>query len=251
MVQRSLIVYKHTWMVIFSGFFEPVFYLLGIGLGLGALVPDIDGMDYGAFVTAGAAGIELPERRHYRRDVQHLLQTAFPEDLRRHPGHADGACPDIALGEMLWAVTRSSLYAAAFLVVVAGDRVGSRTAAAAVARGRSLRFRRRCSCRRVFAAMALCMTTVIRTVEDFDPVMGLLVTPMFLFSGIFFPIAQFPEPLRWIVAALPLYHAVELLRALTTGAVGPALIGHIGYLVLAGGIAFTVAMRRLERRLVK
>ena len=53
MVQRSLTVYKHTWMVIFSGFFEPVFYLLGIGLGLGGLVPDIDGVAYSAFVLPG------------------------------------------------------------------------------------------------------------------------------------------------------------------------------------------------------
>ena len=53
MVQRNLLVYKHTWMVIFTGFFEPLFYLLSIGLGLGAFVPDIGGVSYTAFVAPG------------------------------------------------------------------------------------------------------------------------------------------------------------------------------------------------------
>ena len=53
MVQRNLLVYKHAWMVIFSGFFEPLFYLLSIGIGLGALVPDVDGLSYTAFVAPG------------------------------------------------------------------------------------------------------------------------------------------------------------------------------------------------------
>src|SRR3954468_14018513 len=53
MVQRNLLVYKHTWMVIFSGFFEPLFYLLGIGIGLGSMVPDIHGISYAAYVAPG------------------------------------------------------------------------------------------------------------------------------------------------------------------------------------------------------
>ena len=81
--------------------------------------------------------------------------------------------------------------------------------------------------------------------------MGLLVMPMFLFSGIFFPVAQLPDLLQWMVATLPLYHAVELLRGLTTGAVSPTLAGHIVYLAVAGSLAFLVALRRLERKLVK
>jgi len=102
-----------------------------------------------------------------------------------------------------------------------------------------------------FAAMTLCMTTALRTFEDFDPVMGLLVMPMFLFSGIFFPIVQFPGPVQWLVAALPLYHAVELLRALTTGAIGPNVLSHVVYLGAAGFAAFVLALHRLERKLVK
>jgi lipooligosaccharide transport system permease protein len=92
----------------------------------------------------------------------------------------------------------------------------------------------------------------VKRVEQFDIVMGLVVMPMFLFSGTFFPVSQLPAPIALAVQAVPLYHAVELLRQLTTGAiVGPSLAGHAGYLVLAGTTGLAVAMRRLERTLVK
>ena len=81
--------------------------------------------------------------------------------------------------------------------------------------------------------------------------MGLAVMPMFLFSGVFFPTTQLPEPLQWLVSALPVFHGVELLRQLTTGTVSLAVLSHVAYLALVGAAAFAVAMRRLERALVK
>jgi lipooligosaccharide transport system permease protein len=229
-------------MVIFTGFFEPVFYLLGIGFGLGTLVPDIDGLGYGAFVLPGLLAssclngtlsdgmFNIFFKLHFQKTYDGILATPM-------------AVPDIALGEMLWAVTRSSLYAAGFLAVsrlmesILGERL-------LLSPWAIVAFPAAVFISAAFAAMGLCVTTVIRTFEDFDPVMGLLVMPMFLFSGIFFPVEQFPEAVRWLVAALPLYHAVELLRALTTGAVGPALAGHIAYLAVAGSAAFVVASHR-------
>ena len=248
MVQRSMVVYKHIWSVIFSGFFEPVFYLLGMGLGLGSMVPAVDGVSYAAFVMPGLLAssclngaisdgmFNIFFKLHFQKTYDGILATPM-------------SVPDIALGEMLWSVTRSSLYAAAFLIVAlvlgwAGQPLllspwAPMALPAAIVVSTA------------FAAMALCITSFLRTVQDFDPVMGLLVMPMFLFSGIFFSTTQFPEPLQWIVAAMPLYHAVELLRPLTIGGVTPGTLLHAVYLVVVGGIAFLVAMRRLERRLVK
>ena len=103
----------------------------------------------------------------------------------------------------------------------------------------------------VFSSMAICLCSFVRKREDFDMVMGLLVMPMFLFSGIFFPVTQMPAFLQMIVQVVPLYHAVALLRALTTGAAGVGIVWHIAYLVVGGTVAFLVAMRRLERTLIK
>lgn len=249
MVQRSLLVYKYTWMVIFTGFFEPLFYLLGIGLGLGAIVPPIGGITYSAYVAPGLLAssclngaitdgfFNVHWKLHYQKTYDGILATPM-------------RVPDIAFGEMIWAVGRGSLYAAAFLLVLLtlGDATGR---ALLLSRWALLAWPAAVLSAASFSAMALCLTTIARKVQDFDMVVGLLVMPMFLFSGIFVPVARFPEPVQWILFVTPLYHAVAMLRQLTTGNVDLSIAGHVAYLAVAGTIAFCVAMYRLEKALIK
>jgi lipooligosaccharide transport system permease protein len=249
MVQRSLTVYRHGWMIVFSGFFEPLFYLLSLGLGLGGLVPDVNGLSYAAFVAPGLLAASCMNgaindglfnmffKLHHKKTYDGILATPMQVS-------------DVALGELFWALGRGSLYAIAFVVTVAilGPASGtpmllSRWALAAVPAAILISAS--------FAAMALCATSVIRRVEDFDIVVGLAVTPMFLFSGTFFPIAELPRALQWVLEAVPLYHAVEMLRALTTGRVGWALLWHLGWLIGIGLLAFGVAVWRLRRQLIR
>ena len=249
LVQRNLLVYRHIWTVVFSGFFEPVFYLLGLGFGLSALVPEIEGLSYAAFVAPGLLAASCMNgaitdgffnfhfKLHHQKTYDGILATPL--------GVADIAC-----GEALWALMRGTLYAASFLVLVAvlGTGLGrpillspwavlALPAAVLVAAA--------------FSAMALCLTTFVARVEQFDTVMGLVVLPMFLFSGTFFPVSQFPEPLQWVVAGIPLYHAVEMLRQLTTGAVGPSVAVHAVFLVVFAAGALALTIRRLERALIR
>ena len=249
MVQRNLLVYKHSWMVIFSGFFEPLFYLLSIGIGIGSMVSDVNGISYTAFVAPGLLASSCMNgavsdglynifwKLHFQKTYDGILATPM-------------RVPDVAFGEMLWATLRGSLYSASFLIVVfaLGELRGPRILLSATA---------------VFAlpaavlvsaslsAMAVCLTSFVRVPEDFDKVMGLIVMPMFLFSGIFIPASQLPSSLQWLIQVVPLFHGVELLRALTTGMVDSSVWWHVGYLIAAGAIAFAVAMRRLERALVR
>lgn len=249
MVQRNLLVYKHSWMVIFSGFFEPVFYLLSMGVGIGGMVPDVNGISYTAFVAPGLLAsscmngaisdglFNIFDKLRYRRTYDAVLATPM-------------RVADIALGEMLWATARGSLYSVGFLSVVLafGELYGPRVLLSATA---------------VFAlpaaillagslsAMALCATSFLRSHEDFDKVIGLVVMPMFLFSGTFFPLTQLPSWLQWVFQLVPLYHGVELLRALTTGALSPIIWWHVAFLIVSGTVALAVAMRRLERALIK
>jgi lipooligosaccharide transport system permease protein len=248
MVQRNLLVYKHEWMTIFSGFFEPLFYLLGLGLGLGGMVARVEGVSYTAFVAPGLLAssclngaitdgfFNIFFKLRFQKTYDGILATPM-------------RVPDVAFGETLWALTRGSIYAATFLVVVSvmGTMSGQPillspwaflACPAAILVSAS------------FSAMALCVTSFVTRVEQFDIVMGLIVMPMFLFSGIFFPVSQFPPAFGWAVQAVPLYHAVALLRQLTTGTIQPALIGHLAYLVVAGVAAFWLAMSRLERTLI-
>lgn len=249
MVQRNLLVYKYTWMVIVSGFFEPLFYLLGIGLGLGAIVPPIDGVSYSAFVAPGLLAssclngaitdgfFNVHFKLHHQKTYDGILATPM-------------RVPDVAFGELLWALGRGSVYAAAFLTVlfalghVRGEPL-------LLSRWALLAWPAAVLAAASFSAMAVCLTTIARKVQHFDTVMGLFVMPMFLFSGIFVPVTRFPEPVQWMLRATPLYHAVSMLRQLTTGTVGISIAGHIAYLAAAGVIAFSVAMYRLERTLIK
>jgi lipooligosaccharide transport system permease protein len=249
MIQRNLLVYKHGWMVIVSGFFEPLFYLLSLGLGVGAMVPRIGEVSYAAFVAPGLLAVSCMNgaitdgffniffKLHFRKTYEGILATPM-------------RVPDVAFGEALWAVMRGSIYAATFLLVVllVGEIVGPPMLLSPWA---VLAFPASVLAAASFSSMALCITSFVRRVEQFDIVMGLVVMPMFLFSGIFFPVSRLPGPLEWMVQVVPLYHAVEMLRQLTTGRVQPSVAYHVAYLVVAGAVAFVVAMRRLEKALIK
>jgi lipooligosaccharide transport system permease protein len=102
-----------------------------------------------------------------------------------------------------------------------------------------------------FAAAGLAGTSYLRTVNDFDVPMGLIVMPMFLFSGTFFPIHIYPAPIQWFMQATPLYHAISLIRGLSTGIVGTAQLWDFLYLVIFFAICLWIAMRQMERKLIK
>ena len=249
MVQRSLIVYKHTWMVILSGFFEPVFYLLGIGFGLGALIPDIGGVSYAAFLAPGLLATSCLNGA--------LTDGFFNVFFKLHEAKTyDGVLatpmrlPDVLFGELLWAVLRGSLYAAAFLtvLVVIGGLAGVRLLLSPLA---LLALPAAVLVAGAFSALALAAASLVRSIHDFDLVMGLAVMPMFLFSGVFFPVTELPAWAQWLALLSPLYHAVGVLRPLTTGALDAGIPGHAAFLVLSGGAGFLMAVRRFERTLVK
>jgi len=152
---------------------------------------------------------------------------------------------EIALGEMLWALMRALLYAIAMFVIMLTFGLilspwGILMVPAALLSAAA------------FAAAGLAGTSYLRTVNDFDVPMGLVVMPMFLFSGTFFPIeALVSGPLLWLIQATPLYHAISLVRGLSTGLVGMAQVWDTIYLVVFFAICMWIAMRQMERKLIK
>lgn len=151
---------------------------------------------------------------------------------------------------MLWALSRGSVYAGAFLIVLV--IVGALSERPMVLSPLGfLAFPAAVLAAAAFSAIALCAATFVRKIQDFDIVIGAAVMPMFLFSGTFFPISRVPDAARWIIEALPLYHGVAMLRQLTTGQPQSSILGHVAYLLIVGTAAFVIAMRRLERALIK
>jgi lipooligosaccharide transport system permease protein len=153
------------------------------------------------------------------------------------------ATGDVALGEIGWAVIRSTLYALGFMVVILLlGLVGSPWAILAIPGATLLAF--------AFAAAGMAATTWMRSWQDFD-LINLVVLPLFLFSGTFFPIEAYPEPLRLVIMLTPLWQGTDMLRALITGYVDPSILWHVAYLGVMGLIGLMVVGRRLDRLLLK
>jgi len=248
LVERNIMVYRHQWIIIASGVVEPIFYLIGIGLGLGGIVREVplaDGrvVSYVAFVapallaTAAMNGAVFETifniffKLNYAKTYEGVLATPM-------------GITEIAIGEMMWALIRAALYAVAMFVIMffAGLLLSPWAifiipAALLVAAA--------------FAAAGLAGTSYLRTVNDFDVPMGLIVQPMFLFSGTFFPISIYPWFVQVFMQLTPLYHAISLIRGLALGMVGWAQVWDLVYLLGFFAICMWIAIRQMERKLIK
>jgi len=247
LIERNLYVYKHGWMILLSGFFEPLFYLLGIGFGLGALIGTIPGpggqpISYQLFVApallaSAAMNGAINEstfnfffKLNYNKTFTAILCTPLS------PG-------DIALGELGWALIRGGLYAVGFMaVMVFLGLFVSPWAVLAVPAALLLGF--------AFGAVGMAATSFMKTWQDFD-LIQLVVLPMFLFSGTFYPIDAYPAAFRLFVQLTPLYQGVDLIRSLTVGAISPVLLVHVAYLTTMGVVGLAVTSRRLDKLLLK
>jgi lipooligosaccharide transport system permease protein len=241
LVERNVMVYRRGWLIIVSGFFEPFFYLLSIGVGIGKLVGDVTGpggtsLSYSAFVAPALLASSAMNGAIYDSTLNVYFKLKFA-----HTYDAILATPvgvgDVALGEITWALIRGLLYSAVFIVVMAilGD-ISSPWAILALPAAVLIGFG--------FAAVGMAATTFMRSWNDFDFVQ-LAILPLFLFSTTFFPLSTYPRWLQIVVECTPLYHGVSLERGLCTGAVSPALLGHALYLAVMGVAGLMVTVRRL------
>ena len=246
-LERNLTVYRHAWLVILSGFFEPVFYLLAIGVGIGSLIGDITGpngqiVSYTAYVAPGLLAASAMNGAVYESTFNIFFKMKFGKVY-------DGmlATPvtprDIAIGEITWCQTRGFLYAAAFLGVMAAmGLLVSPVAVLALPGAVLIGF--------AFGAVGMAATTFMRSWTDFDMVQ-LVTMPLFLFSATFFPLEVYPAVVRPLVQLSPLYHGTTLLRSLTLGTAQWADLGHVAYLLAITVVGLLVATRRLSTLLLK
>jgi lipooligosaccharide transport system permease protein len=149
---------------------------------------------------------------------------------------------DVAIGETGWALFRGLLYSIGFISTAAAlGLIHSVWAVLALPATFVIGYS--------FAGMGMAGATFIRSWQDFD-ILNLIQLPMFLFSTTFYPLSVYPETVQWIVRFSPLYHAIELVRSLTLGTVGPSNLLNAGYLVLLGTIGMLIARRRMAKLLL-
>ena len=247
LVHRNFLVAKRTWILFVSGFFEPFFYLLSIGVGIGGLVGDVvtdtgTSLTYQQFVAPAllassamnGAVYDAVHNLYFKLRYSKLYDAVLATPL---------SAPDAAVGETTWALLRGASYSAAFLVIMAIlGLVESWWAVLALPAAILIGF--------AFAAVGLAATTFLRSWQDFEFVQ-LAVLPLFLFSTTFYPLSTYPEPLQWVVRCTPLYHGIELVRRLVTGEVGWSLLGNAAYLLVMGLVGLAIGARRLSGLLLK
>ena len=244
-VERNGLAYRRMWPIFLSGFLEPIFFLVSIGLGVGGLVGRLPGpgghlVPYRSYVGPGLLAVSAMNGS--------VLDTTFNFFVKYKYAHTYDAMlatplgvGDVARGEVLWAVLRGSAYSGVFLLLMIGGGVSTSWAALLALPGA-------CLIAFAFAGAGLAATTWMRSFLDFDFV-NLVIIPSFLFSATFFPLSSYPAYLAAVVRLTPLYQGVAFERSACLGRLDWVMAAHAAYLLAMGVIGVLVASRRLGRLL--
>jgi lipooligosaccharide transport system permease protein len=242
--QRNFLVWKKLAIPsVLGNLADPMIYMFGLGYGLGSLMPEINGGSYIAFLAGGtlcastmnAATFEALYSGFSRMHVQRTWEAIM---------NAPVSLDDVVAGELVWAATKSLFSGTAILIVIALLGLAHSPLALAVLPVIFL-------VGLTFGALGLIMTALAPSYDFFMYYFTLLITPMTLLSGVFFPLSQLPAPLQIAPQFLPLTHAVSLVRPLLVGEIPVNAMLHIGVLVTITLIAFAIALKLARRRLLK
>ena len=222
---------------------DPLIYMLGLGYGLGGLLPEVGGGSYVSFLAAGTVVASTMNsatfetlysgfsRMHVQKTWDAILNTPLTLD-------------HILVGELVWAASKSLLSGVAILLVIAALGMNTSTLAlwsipVIFLTGLT------------FSALGLIVCALAPSFDFFMYYFTLFITPMTLVSGVFFPADQLPPAIHAIASWLPLTHAVQLTRPLLNGQVPQDAIVHLTALVATGGVAFYLATILTRHRLLK
>jgi lipooligosaccharide transport system permease protein len=241
--RRDLRVFSKLWKgALLPTFFDPVFYLLAMGFGLGTYLSSVNGIPYKDFIASGLVGssvmwasaFETTYNVYFRMNENRLYDNVLSTPVE---------VEDLVAGEMAWACTRAVIYGSVFLVIVAAfGLVGSPWALLTplflVLGG---------AC---FAAIGLSFTSIVGNVDYFSYYYTLFITPLFLFSGIFYPLNRLPQWTHVVAWFTPLYHLVRITRGLILGPNALAVVGNAAWLLVVTAALFVVPVIYMRRRLV-
>lgn len=243
--QRNFLVWKKLALPsVLGNLADPILYMLGLGFGLGSLLPDVEGMSYLTFLGAGTVAYSTMNsatfetlysgfsRMHVQKTWEAILNTPLELD-------------DVLTGEWLWAASKSLLSGLAILAViwVLGLQADWALSLWLIPLAFLIGL--------CFSGMGLVMTAVSPSYDFFMYYFTLVITPMVLLCGVFYPVSQLPPLLQDISAWLPLTHAIEIARPLVRGQIPAQWLTHIAVLLSWGFVGFWLALGLTRRRLLK
>ena len=238
MIERSLYAAKSSnWLIIVSGFVEPVLYLMAFGFGIGQLIGDIqDGsgnpVSYAAYIAPALLATSAMNGALYDATWNVFFKMHFSKVYQVMLSSSLGPM-DVALGEISWALIRGAAYSIGFMAIVTPlGLVTSAWGLLAIPAATLIAFG--------FASVGMAITSYMKNFQQMNWV-NFFLLPMFLFSGTFFPVSVYPEWIQVVVKALPLWQGVDLVRSLMLGIIDISVLGHIAYFVvmIVLGLSFT------------
>jgi lipooligosaccharide transport system permease protein len=241
--RRNLRVFSKVWKgALLPQFFDPLFYLLALGFGLGTYLATVNGIPYKQFVGAGlmssavmwAASFETTWNIFFKMEETRLYDSVLTTPVE---------VQDLVLAEVAWAATRAVIYGTTFTLIVA--IFGLVESPWAVLAPVFLALGGAC-----FGMLGLTFTSLIQTMDWYSFYYTLFITPLFLFSGIFYPLDKLPDWVHVVAWFTPLYHLVEITRGLVLGPDALSVLGNAFWLLVLTSALFLIPVRALRRRLV-
>jgi len=241
--RRNAAMYRRTWWLnILPNFFEPVLYLAAIGIGVGGYISQMGGMSYLQFLAPGLLCVAVMNGASFEVTYNIYVRLTFEKSydaMLTTPIEPD----DVLVGEVLWAITRSCIYGGCFFVVIGLWGLVPRPAALLALPLIPLTGL-------LFAALGVAFTLRIPNIDLFSFYFTLFLTPLFLFSDIFFPLKErLSGAWLWVAEALPLLHPVRMVRAAFAGEVSLVLLWDFVYLLALSLLLLAWARRSIRRRL--
>ncbi|MDO8720828.1 MAG: ABC transporter permease [Syntrophales bacterium] len=246
--QRNLTVYRQNWKISFiTPMLEPLFYLLAFGVGLGMLVGKIHfqgyEISYPRFIAPALIAINIMNTAFFENTFSSFVRMYYQKTF-----DAMMATPltlgEIITGEIFWGATKAVIATAIMLLVISLFGLiryphGLLIIPLAFISGIA------------FGSIGMFFTGIVPRIEQFNLPIFLFITPMFLFSGTFFPLKNLPLWAQHLAAFLPLTHLVGMTRSFSLGLLNMEVLWGVGYLSLLSLIFFPLAINRMRRRLIK
>jgi lipooligosaccharide transport system permease protein len=241
--RRNARVFSKLWRgALLPTFIDPLFYLVAIGFGLGTYVANINGIPYKDFIAPGliasaamwSAAFETTYNVYFRMNELRLYDAVLSTPVE---------VPDLVAGDLLWSSARATIYGTVFLITV--SIFGLVSSWWAIAIPPFVFLGGLC-----FSVIGYTFTALIPKIDLYSYFFTLGITPMFLFSGIFFPFDRLPGWVEAVAWLTPLYHLVQITRGLATGPEAAPIAIHAAWLVAVSALLFPIPVRAVRRRLV-
>src|SRR5665647_495892 len=242
--RRHLLAYRRTWKVSISfNFFEPLFYLTAFGFGLGAYIEPMEGMSYVQYLAPGLIASSAMFATAYECTYGIFIRMEFQKAYQAIVA-TPASIDDVVMGDMLFGAFKSVIYGAVILLVISALGLVTSFWSLFILPLLGLSGL-------LFSAVSATWTGLVPNIDSFNYFFSLILTPLYLLSGVFFPISGMPVIVQKIAWFSPLYHLVNITRGLVSGNIGAYLAADIVWLLVVALLILPAPVYLLRRLIIR